>query len=140
MNDSIFLDTNVFVYLYSEDESEKQSVVLNIVEHSRCITSTQVLNEFCSVCLRKLAMSINEVSQSIREIVENCELCYIDMETIQKALSLKDKYGYSYYDCLILASAILNGCQIMYSEDMQHNQLIEGKLKIVNPFKNSDNS
>jgi len=134
MKDNVFLDTNIFVYLYSEDEPKKQSVALALFEQVHCITSTQVLNEFCSVCLRKLAMSANKVLDAIREIVENCELRYIDMETIQKALSLKDKYGYSYYDCLVLASAILNGCKIVYSEDMQHNQLIEEKLKIVNPF------
>ena len=134
MNDRVFLDTNVFVYLYSEDEPEKQSVALNIFDRVHCVTSTQALNEFCSVCLRKLKMPSNEVLQSIREIVENSELCYIDMETIQMALSLNSKYGYSYYDCLVLASAVLNGCRYLYSEDMQHNQFIEGKLKIINPF------
>jgi len=134
MNDNVFIDTNILVYLYSEDEPEKQFVAFDIFERVRCMTSTQTLNEFCSVCLRKLAMSVNEVSQAVREIVENCELCYVDMRTIQKALSLKNKYGYTYYDCLILASAILNDCKTVYSEDMQHDQLIEEKLKIVNPF------
>ena len=134
MNDSIFLDTNVIVYLYSEDEPKKQSTVLNLFKETRCVTSTQVLNEFCSVCLRKFAMPANKVLQSIDEIVENCALSYIDMEVIQKALTLNNKYGYTYYDCLILASAVISGCQILYSEDMQHNQFIEGKLKIVNPF------
>jgi len=134
MSDNVFLDTNIFVYLYSEDEPEKQFVALDVLEQANCITSTQVLNEFCSVCLRKLKMPVNEVLQSIEEIKDNCELCYIDIEIIQKALKLNGKYGYSYYDCLILASALLNGCQCLYSEDMQHNQLIEGKLKIINPF------
>jgi len=135
MNDRVFLDTNIFVYLYSEDEPEKQSIAFAVFEQFHCLTSTQVINEFCSVCLRKLAMPAIDVSQSIREIIENCELCYIDMDTIQNALTLKDKYGYTYYDCLVLASANLNGCKIIYSEDMQHNQLIEGKLKIINPFR-----
>jgi len=135
MNGSVFLDTNVFVYLYSEDEPEKQSVAFNILDQLHCMTSTHVLNEFSSVCLRKLGMPSNEVLQSIREIVDNCELCYIDMEVIQKALVLNAKYGYSYYDCLVLASAIHHGCEYLYSEDMQHNQLIEGKLKIINPFR-----
>jgi len=135
MNDNVFLDTNIFVYLYSEDEPEKQSIALAVLEQVHCSTSTQVINEFCSVCLRKLAMPVNEVLQSIREIVENCELRYIDMGTIQNALILKNKYGYTYYDCLVLASAILNDCKIIYSEDMQHNQLIEGKLRIINPFR-----
>jgi predicted nucleic acid-binding protein len=134
MNDNIFLDTNIFVYLYSEDEPEKQVVAFNALEHANCITSTQVLNEFCSVCLRKLKMPGNEILQSIEEIKNNCKLSYVDMEVIQKALKLNSKYGYSYYDCLILASAILSGCKYLYSEDMQHNQLIEGELKIINPF------
>jgi len=134
MNDRVFLDTNIFVYLYSEDEPEKQSVALNIFDKAICVTSTQVLNEFSSVCLRKLGMSANEVQQSIEEIVENCELCYIDINAIQSALLLHDKYGYTYYDCLILATAIINGYKCLYSEDMQHNQLIEGKLTIINPF------
>jgi len=134
MNDNVFLDTNVFVYLYSEDEPEKQSVALSIFGKVHCITSTQVLNEFCSVCLRKLGMPVSEVQLSIREIVESCELCYVDLNTIHNALSLHNKYGYTYCDCLILSSAILNGCKCLYSEDMQHNQFIEGKLKIINPF------
>jgi predicted nucleic acid-binding protein len=134
MNDSVFLDTNIFVYLYSEDESEKQIVTLNILEQTRCITSTQVLNEFCSVCLRKLGIPNSAVQQSIKEITENCELCYIDVTIIQKALEVNKKYGYTYYDCLILASAIFNNCKCLYSEDMQHNQIIEDKLKIINPF------
>jgi predicted nucleic acid-binding protein len=134
MNGSIFIDTNVLVYLYSEDESEKQSVALHIFDRAYCVTSTQVLNEFCSVCLRKLRMPSNEILQSIKEIADNCEICHIDMEAIQNALLLNKKYGYAYYDCLVLASAILNGCHVLYSEDMRHNQLIEGKLKIINPF------
>ena len=134
MKDNVFLDTNVFIYLYSEDEPKKQSVALAISERVNCLTSTQVLNEFCSVCLRKFKMPVDEILQSVREIVENCAIYHIDIDTIQNALKLKDKYGYSYYDCLVLASAILIGCKIIYSEDMQHNQLIEGKLKILNPF------
>jgi len=134
MKDKVFLDTNILVYLYSEDEPEKRTVAHNIFQQVHCITSTQVLNEFCSVCLRKLKIPSKEVLQSIGEIIENCELCYIDMETIQNAISINDKYGYTYYDSLVLVSAILSGCKYLYSEDLQHNQFIEGKLRIVNPF------
>jgi len=134
MNGSVFLDTNIFVYLYSEDEPEKQSIALKIFDKVHGVTSTQVLNEFSSVCLRKLGISASDVLQSIKEITENCELCYIDITTIQNALLLHNKYGYTYYDCLVLASAVSNGCTYFYSEDMQNNQLIEGKLKIINPF------
>jgi len=134
MKDNVFLDTNIFVYLYSEDEPEKQSVALKTFDRVHCVTSTQVLNELCSVCLRKLGRNSNEVLLSIKEIIENCELCNIDIDTIQYALLLHNKYGYTYYDCLILASAIVSKCKCLYTEDMQHNQFIEGKLKIINPF------
>ena len=134
MRDNVFLDTNIFVYLYSEDEPEKQSIAIEILEQLHGITSTQVLNEFCSACLKKLKISNHIVQLAVEEIVESCELCFIDMEVIRKALALNDIYGYTYYDSLILASAILNDCKYLYSEDMQHNQLIEGKLKIINPF------
>ena len=135
MNDNVFLDTNILVYLYSEDEPAKQSVAVNIFDRFGCVTSTQVINEFCAVCLRKFKMPADEVHRAIAEIAENCKLCYIDMGVIQNALLLHDKYGYTYYDCLVLASAIDNGCRCLCSEDMQHNQFIEGKLKIINPFK-----
>ena len=134
MSGKVFIDTNIFIYLYSEDEQEKQKIALNLLKQGRCITSTQVLNEFCSVCLRKLGMPANEVRLSMEEIAGNCELCYIDMAIIQKALILNEKYGYTYYDCLILSSAIYKNCQYLYSEDMQHNQIIDGILKIINPF------
>jgi len=134
MNDKVFLDTNVFIYLYSEDEPEKQSIALGIFGSAQCVTSTQVLNEFCSVCLRKLGMPSSEVLLSIKEIVENCEISYIDTATIQNALLLHNKYGYAYYDCLIMASAIHSDCKHLYSEDLQHNQLIEQKVRITNPF------
>ena len=134
MNDSVFLDTNILIYLYSEDEPAKQSVAVGIFDRFGCVISTQVINEFCAVCLRKLKMPADEVHRAIDEITDNCELCYIDTGVIKKALSLHNKYGYTYYDCLVLASAVLNDCRCLYSEDMQHNQFIEGKLKIINPF------
>jgi len=48
---------------------------------------------------------------------------------------IKDIYKFQFYDCLIIATALENNCTILYSEDMQHNQLIEDKLTILNPFK-----
>jgi predicted nucleic acid-binding protein len=135
MKDRVFLDTNVLVYLYSEDEPGKQSIAVSIFDNVHCMTSTQVLNEFCSVCLRKLKMPSSQIQMSISEIAENCEICYIDRETIQKALSLHSEYGYTYYDCLVLSSALQNGCNCLYSEDMQHNQIINKNLQIINPFQ-----
>ena len=135
MKDRVFVDTNVFVYLYSEDEKEKQNRALNALEHYDCVTSTQTLNEFCNVCLKKMRMPEEVVSHSIDEISEECEITLIDHYTVKKALALRSKYGYSYYDCLILASALACDCQYLLTEDLQNGQIIENKLKVVNIFK-----
>ncbi|MDR1340170.1 MAG: PIN domain-containing protein [Prevotellaceae bacterium] len=134
MKDRVFIDTNVLIYLYSEDELTKRMVAVNVLEQFHCLTSTQTLNEFCSVCLRKLKIPGKTVWNSIKEIIDECELCYINTEIVGKALTLNDKYGYAYYDCLILASALFNDCNYLFSEDMQNGQIIEGVLTIKNPF------
>jgi predicted nucleic acid-binding protein len=58
----------------------------------------------------------------------------ICFDTVKKCLSLKKKYFYSYWDSLILASSLESGCTVVYSEDMQHGQVIEQTLTIMNPF------
>jgi len=79
-------------------------------------------------------------SIKIREHLDNIELVcecitIFGRETINMALGLKDKYGYSYFDCLMLASALENDCVYIFIEDMNDGQIIDGRLKIVNPFK-----
>jgi predicted nucleic acid-binding protein len=58
----------------------------------------------------------------------------IDPLKVVQALDLNLKYGYSYWDSLIIATALLSDCSFVYSEDMSHNQLIEDKVRIFNPF------
>ena len=79
-----------------------------------------------------------KIKQHLDNIETVCdEVMAIQRHTINKALSLKDLYGYSYYDCLIIASALESDCEILFSEDMTNEQIIENTLKIVNPFKNN---
>jgi predicted nucleic acid-binding protein len=63
------------------------------------------------------------------------EVVLLRKSSADKALSLANQYKYSYWDSLIIASALENKCKILYTEDMQDGQIIEGKLKIENPFK-----
>ncbi len=63
-----------------------------------------------------------------------CRVEIISLPTIQSALDVQDRYRFSWYDSLIIASALEAGCEFLYSEDMQNNQVIEGRLQIVNPF------
>jgi len=123
--------------MQSSDEPEKCGVSKNAIGAYDCCVSTQVLNEVCNVLTKKLKMRTDEVKKIIKGINSNCKVGLVNHDTVQKALDLKDKYGYSYYDSLIIASAIESGCEKLFSEDMQDGQIIESTLEIVNIFKGS---
>ena len=135
MSGKIFLDTNIFVYTQTSTETKKRNISTEIIERYDCHTSTQVLNEVSNVLTKKLNMSIREVKQIISAINANCSIGIVDYDTVQKALDLKERYAYSYYDSLILATALESGCQKIFSEDMSNRQIIENTLEILNPFK-----
>lgn len=132
MKDSVFVDTNILLYLLSSD-TDKKTIAKEILKNNHNI-STQVLNEFANVSLKKLKLSIEDTNQNIETIIKKTKVLTFSGNTIIFALQIKRKYQYQYYDCLILATAIENGCTILYSEDMQHEQIIENNLRIINPF------
>ena len=135
MRGKVFLDTNIFVYTQSLSETVKREIALKAVESYVCCTSTQVFNEVSNVLIKKLTMPLSEVKQIITAINDHCEVSIITYETVQKALDVKEKYAYSYYDSLILAAAIISDCDFVLSEDLHDGQIIDGKIEIVNIFK-----
>ena len=135
MSGKHFLDTNIVVYLYSADEPEKRAAALKLIEQNSPIVSTQVLSELANTLSRKFRLSFDVVAQAVTEIQDSCTVLPVMPETISQALSLANKYQYSYYDSLILASALLAGCDMLFTEDMQHGQVIENSLTICNPFR-----
>jgi predicted nucleic acid-binding protein len=133
MSDNVFLDTNIFIYAYS-NELDKKERSFELLNRLLCITSTQVLSELSNVCFKKLKFSYNAISEVIKEVMDFCDIFIVTEITIQRAIFIKGRYGYSYYDSLILASALESNSSILYSEDLQHGQVIENLLEIVNPF------
>jgi predicted nucleic acid-binding protein len=81
-----------------------------------------------------LKKTVPEVRESLKEIKSSSKLELVDDNIIEQALFLHEKYLYSYFDSLMLSSALKADCSIIHSEDMQHGQIIENTLKIVNPF------
>lgn len=88
----------------------------------------------CNIFLKKFKLSPNDVENAILELDDIFDIVDFDLKTQIKALKLKTKYNLQFYDALIVATALENKCEILYSEDMQHNILIEDKLRIINPF------
>jgi predicted nucleic acid-binding protein len=65
-------------------------------------------------------------------------LCRVEIITsacLHRAFDIAGQYGFSWYDSLIAASAFEAGCDTLYTEDMQHGQVIEAKLTVTNPFQ-----
>jgi len=134
MKGKAFIDTNIFVYLYSEDNPNKRDLCIDYLDNHTCITSTQAINELSNVFTKKYKLSATDVGNVISEIQQSYEIKIIDIDVIIRALKIHEVYGYSYYDCLMISSAILNNCEYFFSEDMQDGQKIDG-LEIVNIFK-----
>lgn len=133
MSDSDFFDTNVLMYLVARDDS--RSAAAEALLEDGGVVSVQVLNEFASVAHRKLRMTWDEVSQALAAIRELCEAPVpVTIETHESALGIAARYGFNIYDALIAAAALQAGCRILYSEDLQAGQVLEGRLTIRNPF------
>ncbi len=136
MRDKGFIDTNVLLYLYDSDNNKK-NIAKDILKGNHCI-STQVLNEFTNISIKKIKLGTKDLAINLKKIIEKTAVFTFDEETIFAAIEIKEKYKYQYYDSLILATAIENNCTVLYSEDMQHGQTIENQLRIVNPFNNNN--
>jgi predicted nucleic acid-binding protein len=129
-----FVDTNVFVYIYSDDEQDKRRKAVMQIDKFDRVISTQVLNEFCNVCTRKMRMELTNVETAIEKICLTSTLTAVSRKTVRKALFIHGKYGYSYYDSLIVASALESDCEYLLSEDMADGQVIEDALTVRNIF------
>lgn len=129
----IFIDSNILVYLVDKDKTKMEKVIS--LTSTECIISTQVVSENFNVCLKKLNLSYDDSVKHANELLSNFNIKLILPTTIGIAFKVLKKYKFSFWDSLIIAAALENNCEVLYSEDMQHNQLIEEKLRIINPFK-----
>ena len=134
MKDKAFYDTNTIIYLYDETETIKQKTIHQSFALIQPVISTQVLNEMSNIMFKKFKADVATVNTIIDNLNDFADIVSIELVHIKKALQIKEKYQYSYYDSLIIASAIESKCKILYTEDMQHGQRIGNMLTIVNPY------
>ena len=133
MNGS-FLESNVVVYAYSDDEPEKQLIARRLIKTPETHISTQVLQEFCNATRKRLKSDWPSIRQAFAELRIKLLVHTNNAGTIAEGLRIADRYGFSFYDSLIVAAALETGCTTLYSEDLHDGQFIDGKLKIRNPF------
>jgi len=134
--DRAFFDSNILIYCYTNTEPEKKQNAFKVIDNSaQLFISIQVLHEFCNVAHKKFDPREVDLETALSEIESMVSIHMNSINTIRKANDIKNKYGFSFYDSLIIAAALECNCNILYSEDMHHGQMIENSLKIVNPFK-----
>lgn len=132
----IFLDSNIFVYSADAADKARQSraysIIKNAVDNPSFVISSQVLNEFSNVALSKLKKSVFEVARFIR-LFRRIRVVPVVPDLTLEALLIKDQYGLQFYDSLLIASAVANGCSEFWSEDLGDGVVYSG-VKVINPF------
>ncbi len=129
----VFIDTNVFVYLFSADTGKADRAEARIAEGG--VVSVQVLNEFATVARRKVGLGMGEVREALAAIRAVCRVVPLDAPTHDVGLDLCERHGFAVYDAMIVASALGAGCNRLLSEDFQHGQRIDGRLLVEDPFR-----
>ena len=133
MKDKKFIDSNIFLYAFCDKDSQKQLIAKKLVLNDASI-SVQVINEVSVNLLKKFKLSEIQIGDFINSCFTHYDIINLSKEIFITASEIRIKYKISYYDSIIIATALKNKCTILYSEDMQNGQNIENSLKIVNPF------
>lgn len=129
---SAFFDTNVLLYLLSADAAKADRAEAVLAEGG-CI-SVQVLNELAAVASRKLGLAWPEIRELLGTAQSLCRVEPLTVATHERGLAICERYGFSVCDSLIVAAALLAGCSLLWTEDLQDGQRIDGQLMVKNPF------
>ena len=127
-----FLDTCVPVYALTHGD-RRQERAIEILSGEGVI-SIQILNEFANVCQRKLQLDWQKTVRALSNLYLFCpDPIELTLSLHQNGIQIARRYGFSVYDGQMVAAALEARCTTLYTEDLQHGQIIEG-LRIVNPF------
>jgi predicted nucleic acid-binding protein len=129
----IALDSNILIYNHSLDYENKRLIARDFFKENP-IVSSQVISEYLNVMKRNFKMQKQELMHLCSLWLEKCSIQPVVLSTIKLAQNLVGRYDFQIFDGIIIAAALEANCDILYSEDMQHGQIIENSLKIINPF------
>jgi len=135
MQDRIFADSNIWLYAFMESESPKKKIAEGLILNKDVILSTQVVNEICVNLIKKANFTDQNILTLLRNLNEKYAISELYFETLVKGTELRMDYKLSFWDSLIVASALENDCSILYTEDLQAGLIIKNNLSIINPFK-----
>ena len=133
MPGSVFLDTNVLIYVLAQNDPRGPRAEALLAAGG--MVGVQTLNEFVSVARRKMHMPWKDVVEALDAIRVLCPSPVpLTISTHEAALKIAENHDYGIYDALVIAAALEAHCATLYSEDLQDGQVIARKLTIRNPF------
>lgn len=131
-----FIDTHVLIYAEASDAPVKQRAALALLkqlfESTDGVLSTQVLQEYCNVALKRLKLPAQHIRAQL-DLYEQFEVVQVTPAVIRAGLDLHQTRSVAFYDALIMVSAQLAGCSVLFSEDMNAGEIMTG-VRIINPF------
>ena len=133
----IFLDTNVFLYAFlNQDVAKKKTaakILATALRNGNGCVSLQVAKEFCNVMMKKSSKPISELAVAL-DLISRFNCVDGSFGKVRRALEVKEQYGIQFYDALIVVAAAANGCDEIFTEDLNDGQMYCG-IRAVNPFK-----
>ena len=133
---STFVDTNIWVYAHLRvpgDPRHERALAL-VQAGAGLVISPQVVAEYYNVMLRN-ARSDAWIQANLRAMFARTRLQPANADVLATALGLRKRYGFSFRDCQIAAAALAARCVILWTEDLQHGQLLDKQLRVVNPLR-----
>jgi predicted nucleic acid-binding protein len=133
---SVFIDTNIAIYADDAAYPDKQAIAAKLIasayQQGDAVISTQVLQEYYYAAVHKLRLDAAFAAERLR-FFSRFEVVTVTPQLVLAATDLHRLMSVSFWDALILQAAISSGCHTLYSEDMNHGEIVNG-VKIVNPF------
>ena len=140
MSAELFIDSNVLIYLFDDTDTRKsqraEDIVRRSLETGRGCISYQVVQETINVVTRKLNATREDAREFLDVVLAPLWRVNPTRSLYRRGLDLRQRYGFSFYDSLIVAAGLEAGCRTLFTEDLQHGQRVEG-LTVVDPFRSS---
>jgi len=139
MSGKAFIDSNIFIYAYDTQDPRKQTAAFDLIRENTVdgsgVVSYQVVHEFFNFAFVKAASKVqpDDAQVLLEDVFRPLQMVPSSFSLVSIAIRLRDRYRLSWYDSLIVAAAQQGGCDILYSEDLQHGQQF-GTVTVRNPF------
>lgn len=136
MSGRAFVDTNVLIYAVGPASPKRKRAEALLRTLPEAVISSQIIAEFVNVCLKKQILSEQETAEAALDWMDVLDYVPITEVIVHEAFAIRSRYGFSWWDSLVVAAALESNCTILYTEDLQAGQVIKRTLRVETPFLN----